>query len=224
MSTKPQTCPLATRNPSFLLFSEELFSDTRLSQQPTGSVHLHIEDWLAGVQRSSRQKKPLKMQNKPNLLSAEMKLNFYLTKDYENIPPAEKCENKPNRTQFQPKNEPNKPNRTQFQPKNEADKPRQSQSYPPPADSKAKKILMHLIEFFALTRYEKRNARYETLGGEKGVGFTGRHFNTFVYIGVLQCEYVVRCGADTAYFYKFNTAVTEQDVLAATVMIDAIKF
>ena len=47
-------------NPSFLLFSEELFSDTRLSQQPTGGVHLHIEDWLAGVQRSSRQKKPLK--------------------------------------------------------------------------------------------------------------------------------------------------------------------
>ena len=42
------------------LFSEELFSDTRLSQQPTGGVLLHIEDWLAGVQRSSRQKKPLK--------------------------------------------------------------------------------------------------------------------------------------------------------------------
>jgi len=59
-----------------LLFSAELFSDTRLSQQPTGGVLLHIEDWLAGVQRSSRKKKPLKtpinqkplnMQNKPNL-------------------------------------------------------------------------------------------------------------------------------------------------------------
>jgi hypothetical protein len=57
------------------LFSAELFSDTRLSQQPTGGVHMHIEDWLAGVQRSSRKKKPLKrsiilnviMQNKPNL-------------------------------------------------------------------------------------------------------------------------------------------------------------
>ena len=46
------------------LFSEELFSDTRLSQQPTGGVLLHIEDWLAGVQRSSRQKKPLKNQSK----------------------------------------------------------------------------------------------------------------------------------------------------------------
>ena len=42
------------------LFSEELFSDTRLSQQQTGGVLLHIEDWLAGVQRSSRKKKPLK--------------------------------------------------------------------------------------------------------------------------------------------------------------------
>ena len=96
MSTKPQTCPLATRNPSFLLFSEELFSDTRLSQQPTGSVHLHIEDWLAGVQRSSRQKKPLKMQNKPNFRNEKMNITSALTKDYENIPPTRKCENKPN--------------------------------------------------------------------------------------------------------------------------------
>ncbi len=48
------------RNTSFLLFSEELLPDTRLSQQQTGGVQLHIEDWLAGVQRSSRQKKPLK--------------------------------------------------------------------------------------------------------------------------------------------------------------------
>jgi hypothetical protein len=46
-------------------------------------VHLHIEDWLAGVQRSSRQKKPLKMQNKPNLLSAKMNINSAITKDYE---------------------------------------------------------------------------------------------------------------------------------------------
>ncbi len=101
-------------NPSFLLFSEELFSDTRLSQQPTGGVLLHIEDWLAGVQRSSRQKKPLKMQNKPNLLSAKMNINSAITKDYENISPIGKCENKPNQTQFQPKNEANKPNQTQF--------------------------------------------------------------------------------------------------------------
>ena len=82
------------------------------------------------------------MQNKPNLLSARMNTNPAITKDYENIPPAEKCENKPNQTQFQPKNEANKPNRTQFQPKNEADKPNQTQFYL--ADSKAKKMLMHL--------------------------------------------------------------------------------
>ena len=97
MSTQPQTCPLATRNPSFLLFSEELFSDTRLSQQPTGSVHLHIEDWLAGVQRSSRQKKPLKMQNKPNFRKAKMNINSAITKNYENISPIRKCQNKPKR-------------------------------------------------------------------------------------------------------------------------------
>ncbi len=81
------------------------------------------------------------MQNKPNLLSAEMNINSALTKDYENIPPIRKCQNKPNQTQFQPKNEANKPNQTQFQPKNEADKPNQTQFYPPPADSKAKKML-----------------------------------------------------------------------------------
>ena len=59
---------------NYLLFSEELFSDTRLSQQPAGGVLKYSEDWLAGVQRSIRQKKPLKssiilnafMQNKPN--------------------------------------------------------------------------------------------------------------------------------------------------------------
>jgi len=54
--------PARPNQHSIILFSAELFSDTRLSQQPTGSVHLHIEDWLAGVQRSSRQKKPLKIQ------------------------------------------------------------------------------------------------------------------------------------------------------------------
>jgi len=67
------------------------------------------------------------MQNKPNLLSAKMNLRQALTKDYENIPPTKKCENKPNQTQFQPKNEANKPNQTQFQPKNEANKPNQTQ-------------------------------------------------------------------------------------------------
>ncbi len=56
-----------------------------------------------------------------------MNINSALTKDYENISPAKKCQNKANQTQFQPKNEANKPNRTQFQPKNEANKPNQTQ-------------------------------------------------------------------------------------------------
>jgi len=41
------------------------------------------------------------MQNKPNFRNAKMNINSYLTKAYGNIPPAEKCENKPNQTQFQ---------------------------------------------------------------------------------------------------------------------------
>jgi len=41
------------------------------------------------------------MQNKPNLLSAEMNITSAIAKHYENIPPTEKCENKPNQTQFQ---------------------------------------------------------------------------------------------------------------------------
>ncbi len=67
------------------------------------------------------------MQNKPNLLSAEMNITSALTKDYKNISPTKKCENKPNQTQFQYQICKTNPNRTQFQPKNEADKPKQSQ-------------------------------------------------------------------------------------------------
>ncbi len=78
------------------------------------------------------------MQNKPNLLSARMNITSAITKNYENISPTKKCENKPNQTQFQYQICENKPNRTQFQPKNEANKPNQTQFYPPPADSKAK--------------------------------------------------------------------------------------
>ncbi len=36
------------------------------------------------------------MQNKPNFQNAEMNITSALTKDYENIPPTRKCENKPN--------------------------------------------------------------------------------------------------------------------------------
>ncbi len=84
------------------------------------------------------------MQNKPNFRKCKMNINPALVRDYGNIPPTKKCQNKPNQTQFQLKNEANKPNRTQFQPKNAANKPNQTQFYPPPADSKAKKMLIHL--------------------------------------------------------------------------------
>ncbi len=40
-------------------------------------------------------------QNKPNFRKAAMFVNFYLTKDYENVPLRRRGENKPNQTQFQ---------------------------------------------------------------------------------------------------------------------------
>jgi len=78
------------------------------------------------------------MQNKPNFQKSQMNVSIFSQKDYENISDWTLGENKPNQTQFQPKNEANKPKQTQFQPKNKADKPKQSQSYLPPAVSKAK--------------------------------------------------------------------------------------
>ncbi len=65
---------------SIILFSAELFSDTRLSQQPTGGVHLHIEDWLAGVQRSSRQKKPLKRSKQTQFAESPNERNLFHNK------------------------------------------------------------------------------------------------------------------------------------------------
>jgi len=38
-------------------------------------------------------------QNKPNLLDAQMNVNFFSTKDYENVPLRRRGENKPNQTQ-----------------------------------------------------------------------------------------------------------------------------
>jgi hypothetical protein len=115
--------PARPNQHSIILFSAELFSDTRLSQQPTGGVHLHIEDWLAGVQRSSRQKKPLKMQNKPNSLNALMNVNTVTTKNYENKRLADMAETNPIQTQFKPNS---KPIQTQNEPKTNPIKPRVS--------------------------------------------------------------------------------------------------
>ncbi len=117
--------PARPNQHSIILFSAELFSDTRLSQQPTGGVLKYFEDWLAGVQRSSRQKKPLKrsikkrviMQNKPNLLNAQMNVTSVLTKDYENDNTFRLPENKANQTQY-------KANQTQFPPQKPASTPK----------------------------------------------------------------------------------------------------
>ncbi len=101
--------PARPNQHSIILFSAELFSDTRLSQQPTGGVLKYFEDWLAGVQRSSRQKKPLKrsirkrviMQNKPNLPNARMNVTSFYTVDYENKSNRKLGENKANTNPIQ---------------------------------------------------------------------------------------------------------------------------
>ena len=40
------------------------------------------------------------MQNKPNLLNAQMFVSDYITNDYENLRLYRRCKNKPNQTQF----------------------------------------------------------------------------------------------------------------------------
>jgi len=69
-----------------VLFSKELFANTRLSQLSTPGVQLHIEDCQAGVQRSSREKKLLKMQNEPNLRKSPMLLTTVIAATYNEKP------------------------------------------------------------------------------------------------------------------------------------------
>ncbi len=55
-----------------------------------------------GLQKKRRFRSPKKQsQNKPNFRKARMNLNFYSTKEYENVPLRRRGENKPNQTQFQ---------------------------------------------------------------------------------------------------------------------------
>ncbi len=76
------------------------------------------------------------MQNKPNLLDAQMNVSKVLTKDYGNFRLYGRRENKPNQTQFLYQYAQNKPNQTQFQYQYAQNKAKQTQSCPPPADSK----------------------------------------------------------------------------------------
>ena len=58
------------------------------------------------------------MQNKPNLLNAEMNVSYDYRKDYENKRLRRHRKNKPNQTQFEAQSKPirpnSKPNQTQF--------------------------------------------------------------------------------------------------------------
>jgi len=97
------------RNPSFLLFSAELFSDTRLSQA----------NQFAQFAKSI--KNNLIMQNKPNFRNAQINVTSALTKDYRNEPPRRHPQNKANskpiltsqppfKAKTNPISNPNKPN------------------------------------------------------------------------------------------------------------------
>jgi len=72
--------------------------------------------------RTSAQKN-LFMQNKPNLLNAQMNVNSVLTMDYVNIRLRSRFENKAKQTQF-------KPNQTQFYTICAENKPNQTQNKP----------------------------------------------------------------------------------------------
>ena len=78
-------------------------------------------------------------------------------------------------------------------------------------------------EFFLQhTMHETRATKYEQLGCEESVGFTGGYFTALVSTGVAQGKDVVIGGADISRFDKFDAAVAEEDVLAATFMIDTV--
>jgi len=61
------------------------------------------------------------------------------------------------------------------------------------------------------------------LRGKEKVGLAGGNFAALIYVGVLQCEYIVLGDADKTGFQKLNTAVTKQNVLSAAIVIFAVK-
>ena len=109
-----------------VLFSKELFSNTRLSQLSTPGVQLHIEDSRAGVQRSSRQKKLLKIPNEPNFQKSRLSVTLAMIRTYNETCPNTHKKSEPNPNPIRTRSEPNpnpiqtrsKPNQTQFQNKN----------------------------------------------------------------------------------------------------------
>jgi len=63
------------------------------------------------------------MQNKPNLLTAQINVNSFITKDYENKHNWALSENKANQTQLNPKQSQNKPKTKPIKPKTKPIKP-----------------------------------------------------------------------------------------------------
>jgi len=105
----------------------QILANRRNAQKSTGPRTLSMSLGLAAAKRFARTSAQgdLFMQNKANLLDAQMNISSVLTKDYENKPLRRRGENKPNQTQsprprFYPKNQhyPRKdmPKKPQFPP------------------------------------------------------------------------------------------------------------
>jgi len=94
------------------IYSEELLLATeaqilanrRNAQKSTSPRTLSMSLGLAAAKRFAKTSAlgDLIMQNKANLLDAQMNISSVLTKDYENKPLRRRRENKPNQTQFPP--------------------------------------------------------------------------------------------------------------------------
>ena len=63
------------------------------------------------------------LQNKPNLPNAQISVNSFLTRNYEDFQPYSRRQNKPNQTQYQTQSKPIKAQKTRFQTQTNPNKP-----------------------------------------------------------------------------------------------------
>jgi len=69
------------------------------------------------------------MQNKPNLLNAQINITLYNTRGYRNVPLRRRWQNKANSKPIQSQSNPIKPNQTQFQTTCAENKPNRTQYF-----------------------------------------------------------------------------------------------
>ena len=60
--------------------------------------------------------------------------------------------------------------------------------------------------------------------GIEDIALMRRHFAALIYVGILKSENIVVLRDDViAFFQKFDTTVTEQNILSPAIMIDAVQ-